>query len=51
LAENPQEDGFEHSYRCVSQVQIATLGAFRNELGRAAAKAAWKTIEVTSNSG
>jgi len=41
----------EHSDRCVMQAGIATPGAFRDELGCPAVKAAGSDIEVTSDSG
>jgi hypothetical protein len=46
-----RKDGFEHPHGCVGQAWDATLGAFKDELGRAAVRAAWKTIGVTSDSG
>jgi len=48
-------DGIErtewHPYHRVSPARIARLNAFRDELGCAAVRAAWKTIGVTSDSG
>ena len=41
----------EHLHRFVSQAGIATPGAFRDELGCAAVKAAGLDIGVTSDSG
>jgi len=41
----------EQSLRCVMQARIVTPGAFRDELGCAAVKAAGSDIEVTSDSG
>ena len=41
----------EYSHRHVLHARIATPGAFRDELGSAAAKAAGLDIGVTSDSG
>ena len=42
---------FSHSQCCAVQAGAAEPGAFGDELGRAATRAAWKTIGVTSDSG
>jgi hypothetical protein len=44
-------DFIEHSHRRVLQAGLVTPGAFRDELGCAAVKAAESDIEVTSDSG
>ena len=46
------DSGFvEHSHRRVLHARVATLGAFRDELGCAAVMAAGLDIEVTSDWG
>jgi hypothetical protein len=51
MARGLKKDGFENPRRCIRQAWNAMLGAFGDELGRAAARAAWKSIGVTSDSG
>jgi hypothetical protein len=47
----PEKVGLNQSQWCAVQAGSAEQGAFEDELGRAATRAAWKTIEVTSSSG
>jgi len=51
MAKSLRKDGFNHPHGCVRQARNVALDAFRDELGRAAVKAALKTIGVTSDSG
>jgi hypothetical protein len=51
LPESLRKDGVKHTKVCFVQAMKAMPGAFRDELGRAAKRAAGKTIEVTSDLG
>jgi hypothetical protein len=50
LRKSLRTDSVKHTHVCFVEAEKAMPGAFRDELGRAAKRAAGKTMEVTSDS-